>query len=576
MDTPKGHIVLVQPPIQDFYLTRKRTIPYGLAAIAENLEANSFSCTIVDGLATDKSRPVSPPGAFDRLDRFYGRSDLSLFSLFHGFKHFGYSHEHIASLIRDQQPFLVGISSLFTAYSDQALETATMVKKFQPACWVVLGGHHPTAFPETVLAHPDVDFVIQGEGETPMAALASLLAGHPEIRPGSCLDSIATELTQIPGLAWNSPAGISVNAPHWEPDLDALPFPDQGNASLSYYRRHGKTTLTIVAGRGCPFKCSYCSVSARSCHGPFRQRSVSRVLDEIRRAADQTDIGFIDFEDENLTLNRAWALELLEGIREIFGKNPVELRAMNGLYPPSLDKELIVAMKAAGFRTLNLSLGTFSKDQLAAFGRPDVRIGHRRAVTLAREAGMDSVTYIIGAAPGQDPGTTLTDLISLAGMPTLAGLSIFYPAPGSPDFDLCREKGLLPTHFSLMRSSALPLDHLTSRIQAVTLLRLSRIMNFIKGLADQDGSLPTPLPFSEAQAEALKEICPGQSPMPDRRKLSRIMVQWFLHDAIIRGIDREGQVYAHQTDQDLCREFINELKKSPFMGVTTGSYEFTA
>ena len=48
-------ILLIQPPIRDFYLTAKRTIPYGLASIAAMLEADGFTVTILDALATRKA-----------------------------------------------------------------------------------------------------------------------------------------------------------------------------------------------------------------------------------------------------------------------------------------------------------------------------------------------------------------------------------------------------------------------------------------------------------------------------------------------------------------------------------------
>ena len=43
-------ILLIQPPIRDFYLTAKRTIPYGLACIAPQLIKSGFSVKILDGI----------------------------------------------------------------------------------------------------------------------------------------------------------------------------------------------------------------------------------------------------------------------------------------------------------------------------------------------------------------------------------------------------------------------------------------------------------------------------------------------------------------------------------------------
>jgi hypothetical protein len=62
-------ILLIQPPIRDFYLTAKRTIPYGLAGIAAGLIEAGFSVKILDALATPKSRVVDLP-----QEMAYGRS----------------------------------------------------------------------------------------------------------------------------------------------------------------------------------------------------------------------------------------------------------------------------------------------------------------------------------------------------------------------------------------------------------------------------------------------------------------------------------------------------------------------
>ncbi len=94
-------VLLVQPPIRDFYLTAKRTIPYGLACVAAALEAKRFSVQILDGLATDRSRSLPLPAELNHLQEFYGRPDASPFSLFNRFRHFGFSFEHIARNVRE-------------------------------------------------------------------------------------------------------------------------------------------------------------------------------------------------------------------------------------------------------------------------------------------------------------------------------------------------------------------------------------------------------------------------------------------------------------------------------------------
>ncbi|MEH0021974.1 MAG: radical SAM protein [Desulfobacter sp.] len=554
-------VILIQPPVREFYLTRKRTVPYGLASIAASLHQHGIRAEIIDALARNKSKPLPFPPEFNHLSPYYGRSDISLFSLFHQFRHFGYSHGHLASMVRERRPLVVGISSLFTAYQDQAMATAEAVRQFCPDVYIVMGGHHPTLFPDETLACTAVDFVLRGEGEVSMSKLCVLLSAYANKREqGAGRFPPDADLKKIPGIAFRQAKGGFVSAPSWTADLDHIPPPDMGNVDQAYYARNKKATITVVASRGCPFPCTYCSVSASSSHGRFRQRSVRDVLAEIRAQADQREIGFIDFEDENLTLQRDWAMALFSGIREIFRGRPVELRAMNGLFPPSLDTDLMAAMKAAGFKTLNLSLGSFSKEQLTRYRRPDVTRAHDRVLDMAEGLGLETVSYIIGAGPGQTAAVTLSDLLMLARRRTLAGLSIFYPAPGSADYEVCKQEGILPETFSLMRSTALPLDHATTRLEAVTLLRLSRILNFLKHWIDSYGSLPAPEAFSQEKADQLS----GET---DREMISNTLVRWFLAGGVIRGMDADGNIYPHTTDANLCRQFVKGVIGAPLRGV---------
>jgi radical SAM superfamily enzyme YgiQ (UPF0313 family) len=535
-------ILLIQPPIRDFYLTAKRTIPYGLASIAAGLIQAGFSVKILDALATSKSRVLPLPPEMSYLQPYYGRPDRSPFALFHDYKHFGYSFEAIAQQVRKAQPFLVGISSLFTAYADGALKTAQIVKANHPDCKIILGGHHPTALPERVLESSAVDFVMRGEGELSMPLLARAL------RDGS-------DYAEIPGLVYHrSDGSLHVSQPAAMVDPENYPLPAVGLLDRRYYRRGKKVSTVVVASRGCPLNCTYCSIGASS---PFshRRRSVASVISEIESAVKHYAVGFIDFEDENLSLDRKWFLALLNAITTRLSGHRLELRAMNGLLPSTLDQQVISAMKTAGFKVLNLSLGTTSKEQLKRFKRPDVVGAFEQALDLAEAYGLEAVGYIIVGAPFQKAQDSLTDLIYLAQQRALIGTSIFYPAPGSADYALCAAMGLLPESFSCMRSSALPLSHVTTRKESITLLRLSRIINFIKSLIDSRLPIPAPTPATECITH-----------VTDRQANGIKLLQFFLHDGRIRGVSPEGEVFEHEICLELSKKFLAGLKSIQIRG----------
>ena len=535
-------VLLVQPPIRDFYLTAKRTIPYGLASIAAAMKRRGFTVAIADALATHRTRPAPLPPELADLNEFYGRPDASPFALFHGYRHFGRSFEHLGRVARDSGAWLVGVSSLFTPYAAEALATAAAIKRLHPGCRIVMGGHHPTALPESVLESPDVDFVLRGEGEEALPLLAERL------QAGGAVDD-------VPGIAFRRDGRCHVNPPAVVEAPESFPLPAMDLVDRRFYRRMGRESAVVVAGRGCPLGCSYCAVGGAAWL-PHRLRPVDRVLSEIESAV-ATGAGFIDFEDENLSLNRGWFLALLSGMVARFGERALELRAMNGLYPPSLDAEVVAAMARAGFTALNLSLGSTDPQQLKRFRRPDVRSGFDRALALAEHHRLDAVGYIVVGAPHQTAASSVDDLLWLAERRVLVGVSVFYPAPGSRDYETCRELGVLPSTFGRMRSTALPVAHTTTRLESATLLRLGRILNFMKQLIDRGMPLPSP----QAAAGA---IDPG-----DRLAAGRALLGWFLADGQVRGITPAGEVYAHAVASRLVDRFLEGLRNRPVRGATS-------
>ncbi|MGC8494836.1 MAG: B12-binding domain-containing radical SAM protein [Syntrophobacteraceae bacterium] len=545
-------IVLVQPPIRDFYLTAKRTIPYGLACIASPLLQEGWSVEIVDALASKKSQKIEIPPEMSYLREFYAGPDISPFCMFHDYRRFGLDPESVGERVGRSAPFLVGVSSLFSAYGEEALETAESIRDHCPGAAIVFGGHHPTAMSEEVLRHECVDFVIRGEGEAAMPLLARAIRGE-------------VPMESVPGIGFRTAGGrFFLNPPAVVADLDRVPLPASDLIDHRFYQRGPKPSAVIAAGRGCPIGCSYCSIGCASWCG-FRMKSVPRVLEEIRGAVLCRGARFIDFEDENISLKKGWFLGLLGEIGAQFQGLGLELRAMNGLYPPSLDEEVISAMKRAGFKALNLSLCTTDREQLKRFGRPDVREDFEKALLHARQFGLDAVTYIIVGAPGQDPMKSIMDLIYLAEKDAIVGVSVFYPSPGSLDFTSCAALGLLPQTLSRLRATALPILDTTSRQDSITLLRLSRILNFFKSLdpAEREAVLraaanPCPQPIPErlpvaGRGEEAKKHAAA------RREAGKTLLGIFLRSGAIYGLSPDGRLFRHRVSDSLCREFRNRL-----------------
>jgi len=127
----------------------------------------------------------------------------------------------------------------------------------------------------------------------------------------------------------------------------------------------------------------------------------------------------------------------------------------------------------------------------------------------------------------------------------LAGVSVFYPAPGSGEFEKCRERNLLPDRFSLMRATAFPISDKTTRLEAATLLRLGRIVNFLKTLS------------SAEIGDVLESATPVRG--DTRREIGKRLLGMFARDGVIRGMTPGGDIFEHHSSLRLCLKFRESI-----------------
>jgi len=147
-----------------------------------------------------------------------------------------------------------------------------------------------------------------------------------------------------------------------------------------------------------------------------------------------------------------------------------------------LDGELLGLMKRAGFKTINLSFVSTDTLTRERMKRPRGLIDFDSIVSEAEKLGLQVIAYAILGMPGQTLEEMVETIIYLMGKRVLIGPSIYYPTPGTPLFEVCKKENLLPPHPMQWRSSAFPLETKDfTRLDLVTLFRLTRVINFIKG-----------------------------------------------------------------------------------------------
>jgi hypothetical protein len=158
---------------------------------------------------------------------------------------------------------------------------------------------------------------------------------------------------------------------------------------------------------------------------------------------------------------------------------------MNGVSFASLDGELLRWMKRAGFKTINLSFVTTDFSVKEKMRRPGLAIDFKEMLNKVEEVGLNVIAYAILGMPRQTIEEMVDTLIYLMGKRVLIGPSIYYPTPGTDLFRICKEMDILPPQSLQWRSSGLPVETKEfNRLDIVTLVRLARTINFIKGKMD--------------------------------------------------------------------------------------------
>lgn len=198
-------------------------------------------------------------------------------------------------------PDMVGISSHTETYPN-ALRLARIVKEHSGRVPIVLGGPHASILPEAVLAEPDIDFVVRGEGEVTAVELARVIErGGP-----------ADEFDAIAGLCHKQGGRLTMNAAREPRDAADIGTPARHLLSLELY--HDAHNVLVARG-GCPYRCPFCSAS-HIWGGRRQMRPVAAIMTEVDDVVRMYDARHVFFVDDILTLDRRWLGELLTALED--------------------------------------------------------------------------------------------------------------------------------------------------------------------------------------------------------------------------------------------------------------------
>jgi hypothetical protein len=177
--------------------------------------------------------------------------------------------------------------------------------------------------------------------------------------------------------------------------------------------------------------------------------------------------------------------------------------------------------------------------------------------------------------PGQTIGEMIDTLIYLMGKRVLIGPSVYYPTPGTDLFKKCKEMGILPSNPSQWRSSALPIETREfNRLDIVTLFRLARMINFIKGKMDR-GELNEGMTWKgliqmmrdKAKVEGEVKL---NSPLNKRESVTWIDLVLLLFEkkaffSLRRNSERSISIFKEGTSKKVLDDFFEKACDKPIL-----------
>jgi radical SAM superfamily enzyme YgiQ (UPF0313 family) len=220
------------------------------------------------------------------------------------------------------------------------------------------------------------------------------------------------------------------------PAIDALPQP---RYDLMNPRKHG-LWRPVQATRGCPFACTFCSVTAF--HGArYRKRPVDQVVRDVR-AARRHGTRYIAFIDDNIAVDFDYCIELWEALIP----EKVIWMSQSSLHIADRPDMLRLAHRS-GCRLLSFGVESTVSDSLASidkqFNEPRL---YEQSVRTIRRHGIDVSTEMIIGLDGDDRSVfEHTFQFLMENAISVPRIHILTPVPGTPLYDALEQDGRILT-----------------------------------------------------------------------------------------------------------------------------------
>jgi radical SAM superfamily enzyme YgiQ (UPF0313 family) len=325
----------------------------------------------------------------------------------------------------------------FSCYSScihLSLHYAKELKRLRPEAVMIFGGPHVSRSlaGRSVAALPFVDLVAQGEGELILVdALERVMAGRP-------LDGIPGTLRARDGKVEDHGDRDLIR------DLDELPFASLEDFDFSLYRHPER--LPVMASRGCPNKCNYCSEKVY--WSTYRGFSPKRVADEVFHHLDRLPgVTHVEFMD---SLINGVMSRMLDMARHFISRARKFTWSAQAVIRKEMTAETFKTLAESGCTCLAFGLETSSVELMLRSGKVLAKgVDVDRLVHDAHDAGMACAYNFMFGLPGETPDHARASLDFLRKHKGRIGTvnpsaSFCGFSPGTPAYERPKDFGVIP------------------------------------------------------------------------------------------------------------------------------------
>lgn len=329
---------------------------------------------------------------------------------------------------------IAGISCYTPEYSE-TLKLARDIRKINSSCKIIVGGIHPTFYPEDFFDIEErlVDFCVVGEGEITVYELVECLLGK-NIKP----------LDQIRGIVYcqnDSAKHVATEKRLPVINLDEISYPDYSLIDMNYYSNANPyairgvflRSMYLSATRGCPSQCSFCvAKKLRQFFGSGRVRSAEGLINELKSLKSKYAIDSFYFVDDLFTINK-------KNVEEFCRRLRVErLGLIWGCSSKvsTLNEEMLKVMSNAGCVQIDFGVERGSDAALNIVYKGQTVEMVKNIFSLCHKYGIRTFANMLVNLPQEKEGD-LSDILGLLDIlkPEVTSINIFTPYPGAQIYE---------------------------------------------------------------------------------------------------------------------------------------------